>query len=86
MEIPKIIIEPLPQVIAYAKRIGQIMWEKAGIVRTTDGLRQALKDIEEIPARDYRIQHRQIVCYKLIQACLARTQSIGCHYIAEPLA
>lgn len=81
LEIPKIVIEPLPQVKAYAKRIGQIMWERVGIVRRPEGLKKALKEITEIPARDYRIQHRQIVCYKLIQACIARTTSLGCHYI-----
>jgi len=85
LDTPKIIIEPLPQVLAYAKRIGQIMWERVGIVRTMDGLKEAMKEITEIPARDYRIQHRQIVCYKIIQACLNRPQSLGCHYIATEL-
>jgi L-aspartate oxidase len=85
-ETPKIIMEPLPQVKAYAARISQIMWDKAGIVRTTDGLKQALREITEIPARDYRIQHRQLVCYKLIQACLNRPLSLGCHYIASELS
>jgi L-aspartate oxidase len=86
METPKIIMEPLPQVKAYATRIGQIMWELVGIVRTTEGLKQALKEITEIPARDYRIQHRQIVCYKMIQACQNRPLSLGCHYIATELS
>jgi len=83
---PKIIMESLPQVKAYAKRIGQIMWNRAGIVRTMDGLKEALKEIEEIPARDYRIQHRQMVCYKMIQACMNRPISLGCHYIATELS
>jgi L-aspartate oxidase len=86
LSIPKIIMEPLPQVKAYAKRIGQIMWNRAGIVRTMDGLKEALKEIEEIPARDYRIQHRQMVCYKMIQACINRPISLGCHYIANELS
>lgn len=80
---PKIVIESTPQVKAYAQRIQTIMWEKVGIVRTTDSLKQALKEIGEIPARDYRIQHRQMVCYKMIQACIKRTSSLGCHYIAS---
>ncbi len=84
-EIPKVVIESLPQVKAYAKRIGQIMWERVGIVRSEEGLKKALKEISEIPARDYRIQNRQIVCYKLIQACLHRPLSLGCHYIASDL-
>jgi L-aspartate oxidase len=83
LDIPKIIMEPLPQVQAYAKRIQQIMWDKVGIVRNMDSLKEALKEITEIPARDYRIQHRQIVCYKIIQACLHRQTSLGCHYIAN---
>lgn len=86
LEIPKVVTEDINQIKAYAKRISQIMWEKVGIVRTMDGLKQALKEIEAIPARDYRIQHRQLVCYKMIQACLKRPFSLGCHYIASELA
>lgn len=85
LEIPKIAIEPLPQVKAYAKRIGQIMWDQVGIIRRPEGLKQALREITEIPARDYRIQHRQLVAYKLIQACLNRPASLGCHYIISEL-
>ena len=83
IEPPKIVIESTPQIKAYAQRIQKIMWEKVGIVRTTDSLKQALKEIGEIPARDYRIQHRQIVCYKMIQTCIKRTSSLGCHYVAS---
>ena len=84
-EPPQIILEPMPQVRAYAKRIEQIMWNRVGIVRTPENLRMALKEITEIPARDYRIQHRQLVAYKLIQACLARPESLGCHHISEDI-
>jgi L-aspartate oxidase len=86
LKIPEIVVEDLPQIKAYAKRINQIMWEKVGIVRSQEGLKQALKEITEIPARDYRIQHRQIVCYTMIRAALARHVSLGCHYIASELA
>lgn len=85
LETPMISVESLPQVKAYAQRIQQIMWDKVGIVRTMEGLREALKEITEIPARDYRIQHRQIVCYKMIQACINRPMSLGCHYIASEI-
>lgn len=85
LEIPKIVMEPLPQIKAYAKRIGQIMWERVGIVRRPEGLKKALKEITAIPARDYRIQHRQLVCYKMIQAALNRPQSLGCHYITSEM-
>ena len=80
---PKITMEPLAQVKAYAKRIDHIMWDRVGIIRTPEGLKTALREITEIPARDYRIQHRQLVCYKIIQAAMARSSSLGCHYIAQ---
>ena len=80
---PNMIMEPLPQVRAYAKRIDQIMWDRVGIIRTPEGLKTALRKITEIPARDYRIQHRQLVCYKMIEAAMARTSTLGCHYIAQ---
>lgn len=85
LETPKIVTEDLAQVKAYGKRINQIMWEQVGIVRNHAGLKKALKEITEIPARDYRIQNRQVVCYKLIQACLNRTSNLGCHYIASDI-
>ena len=85
IEIPKIAVEDIAQVKAYSKRIGQIMWNDVGIVRTLDGLNEAKKEITEIPARDFRIQHRQLVCYKIIEACLNRTESLGCHYVTDKL-
>ncbi len=85
LEIPKIIIEEFPQVQAYGKRIGQIMWENAGMIRTMNGLEKAKTEISAIPARDYRVQHRQLVCYKIIEACLARPLSLGTHYMAEEI-
>lgn len=85
MEIPKIAIEDIAQVKAYSNRLGQIMWENVGIVRTTKGLEKAKKEIIEIPARDFRIQHRQLVCYKIIEACLNRNESLGTHYITDKL-
>lgn len=83
LEPPQLPLEPVAQVIAYAQRIGTIMWDKVGIVRTMNGLQEAKREITGIPARDYRVQHRQLVCYKIIEACLNRPQSLGCHYMAE---
>lgn len=85
INIPQIALEDLTQVKAYGRRIGQIMAERVGLVRTPENLRLALKEITEIPARDYRIQRRQVVCFKLIQACLNRPQSLGCHYVTEDI-
>ncbi len=83
IDIPKVVMEDISQVKAYGQRIGQIMWENVGIIRTTEGLKKAKKEIVTIPARDYRVQHRQLVCYKIIEACLNRPESLGCHYMAK---
>ncbi|MFH0838550.1 MAG: L-aspartate oxidase [Patescibacteria group bacterium] len=84
-EAPNVIIEDINQVKAYAKRIGQIMWENVGIIRTAEGLTKAKKEIIAVPARDYRIQHRQLVCYKIIESCQARTESLGAHYMTKEI-
>ncbi|MBU0728050.1 FAD-binding protein, partial [Patescibacteria group bacterium] len=85
LEIPEMVMEDIAQTKAYAQRIGKIMWKYVGIVRTMDGLKKAKKKLIEIPARDYRVQHRQLVCYKIIEACLARPESLGTHYITSEL-
>ncbi len=82
---PILALEPLPQVKAYAQRIGQILWEHAGVVRSPESLAVAKKALVEIPARDYRIQHRQLVAYKLIEACQARPKSLGSHFMAQSI-
>ncbi len=82
IEVPKVLVEDLVQVKAYANRIARIMWEHVGVVRHLADLEEAVKEIQSIPARDYRIQSRQRVCLKIIEACLRRPESLGCHYIA----
>jgi len=84
-KLPSIPLEDLAQVKAYGKRIGQIMWENVGIIRTEDGLKRAKKEIVAIPARDYRVQHRQLVCYKIIEACQAREHSLGVHFMSKDI-
>ncbi len=85
VELPVIAVEDIAQVKAYAQRIGDIMWENVGIIRTVDALEVAKTQIEAIPARDYRIQHRQQVCQAIIDTCLARRDSLGSPYIVENL-
>jgi L-aspartate oxidase len=85
IEPPHTTVEDLNQVKAYGKRIGQIMWENVGIIRTVEGLKKAKKEIVAIPARDYRVQHRQLVCYKIIEACQARPESLGAHYMTSEI-
>jgi L-aspartate oxidase len=83
LEIPKVGIEDIAQVKGYAQRIGKIMWDYVGIVRTREGLNKAKIEITSIPARDFRIQQRQTVCYAMIQAAIKRSESIGTHYLTE---
>lgn len=85
MQSPPIVLEDYAQVKAYARRIAQIMSERVGMVRTPENLKSAWKEINEVPARDYRIQRRQVVCYKVIQACLARPRTLGSHTMAEDI-
>ena len=85
LELPSVPLEEFSQVKAYGKRIGQIMWENVGIIRTKEGLEKAKREIVAIPARDYRVQHRQLVCYKIIEACLEREQSLGSHYMSKDI-
>jgi len=82
---PTLQTEPWPQVTAYGERLGRIMWEHAGIIRTPEGLAEAKRQLIAIPAKDFRIQHRQQVCYKILKACLARSQSLGAHSITSNL-
>ena len=78
-------VEALDQVKAYGGRLGKIMWEHVGIMRTVESLEEAKKKIVSIPARDYRVQNRQLVCYKIIEACQARADSLGTHYMASEI-
>ncbi len=80
---PHILMEDLAQIKAYARRIATIMWENVGIVRTQEGLKKAKTEIVVIPARDYRVQHRQLLSYKIIEACQERSISLGTHYITK---
>ncbi len=85
LETPSVVIEDLQQVKAYAARLGKIMWENVGILRTEKSLEEAKKEVIGIPARDYRIQHRQLVCYKIILACQNRPQSLGTHFMTNDI-
>lgn len=85
IEPPSIVVEDIQQVKAYAARIGKIMWDDVGIVRTPQSLETAKREIVAIPARDYRIQHRQLVCYKIILACQDRPESLGTHYMTNDI-
>ncbi len=85
VETPAVVLESIDQVKAYSARIGKIMWEHVGILRSKNSLEKAKKEISKLPARDYRIQHRQIAAYKIILACLARSESLGTHFMSKDI-
>jgi L-aspartate oxidase len=71
--------------------IRRVMWEKAGLVRTGDGLREALAAIEALaatlPAGAVEARNRATVARLVATAALARTESRGAHFRADyPLA
>jgi len=69
-----------------AARIRELMWEKVGLVRTGEGLRQALAGIDAatdtIPARAE--DHNLATVARLVAtAALARPESRGAHFRAD---
>jgi L-aspartate oxidase len=74
-----------------AAEIRRIMWEKAGLVRTGEGLREALVGIsaldESIPAGAGESRNLATVARLVATAALARPESRGAHFRADhPLA
>lgn len=78
---PTLITEPIAEVKAYAKRLGQVMWEHAGIVRDPSHYQKAKLQIESIPSRDYRIHNRKRVAQAILDSCANRPESVGGHYV-----
>jgi L-aspartate oxidase len=71
--------------------IRRLMWEKAGLVRTGDGLREALERVEAlagtIPAGAGETRNLATVARLVATAALARPESRGAHFRADhPLA
>ncbi len=74
-----------------AAGIRRIMWEKVGLVRTGEGLREALTGIaaldESIPAGAGESRNLATVARLVTTAALARPESRGAHFRADrPLA
>jgi len=72
-----------------AAGIRRLMWEKAGLVRTGEGLREALAGIEAqaIPAGAGEDHNLATVARLVATAALARPESRGAHFRADhPLA
>jgi L-aspartate oxidase len=71
--------------------IRRVMWEKAGLVRTGEGLREALAAIETLveatPPGAAEARNRATVARLVATAALARPESRGAHFRADhPLA
>lgn len=58
-----------------------LMWNHVGIVRTHESLEHAQKELQKIDIQDDRIQSRKLVCLAIVEACLKRRKSLGCHYM-----
>jgi L-aspartate oxidase len=61
----------------------RLMWDKVSIVRTQQGLKEALEAIEQMinekPGRLLRL--RLLSAKEIVSSALGRSESIGVHYI-----
>lgn len=80
---------PLPvPVEAAISQIQELMWKQVGIVRTPEGMKQAIKSLEEIAPklshphtrREYEARNLQIAGSLVARSALAREESRGAHY------
>lgn len=74
--------------MVYAK-LKTLMWSCAGVVRTPESLRQVVEQIQVMERRctaGSRIQGQLITARLIAEAALARTQSIGAHFLIPEAA
>ena len=69
----------------YKQKLRQVMWEDIGIIRTTKGLHEAKNLIYDMKNHDIGrlLQLRLNTASAIVDAALARTESLGSHYM-EP--
>jgi L-aspartate oxidase len=81
---PAVAPDGAPETVA---AIRQVMWEKAGLVRTGDGLREARAAIErlagQLPPGAAEARSQATVAALVATAALARPESRGAHYRAD---
>ncbi len=67
----------------YKQKLRQIMWDDIGIIRTTRGLHEAKNLIYDMKNREIGrlLQLRLNTASAIVEAALARTESLGSHYI-----
>ncbi|SFV57879.1 L-aspartate oxidase [hydrothermal vent metagenome] len=63
----------------------KIMWEKVGVIRTKEGLNEALEEINALLNEKIGrlLKFRLLTAREIIKAALKREHSIGVHYIKE---
>ena len=63
----------------------KIMWEKVGVIRTREGLKEALEEINALLNEKIGklLKFRLLTAREIVKAALKREQSIGVHYIKE---
>jgi len=80
---------PLPVPVEPAiTQIQELMWKQVGIVRTAQGMKQAIRGLEEMTAilsyprtrREYEARNLQIAGALVARSALAREESRGAHY------
>jgi L-aspartate oxidase len=61
----------------------KVMWKKVGIIRTKDGLKEALAKVDEISKKNIgrMLRLRVLSAREIIKSALKREKSIGAHYI-----
>ncbi len=67
----------------YKQKLRQVMWDDIGIIRTTKGLHEAKNLIYDMKNREIGrlLQLRLNTASAIVEAALARTVSLGSHYI-----
>ncbi len=67
----------------YKQKLRQVMWEDIGIIRTTKGLHEAKNLIYDMKNHDIGrlLQLRLNTASAIVDAALARTESLGSHYM-----
>ncbi len=68
---------------AYKQKLRQVMWEDIGIIRTTKGLHEAKNLIYDMKNQEIGrlLQLRLNTASAIVEAALARKESLGSHYI-----
>jgi L-aspartate oxidase len=66
-------------------KLREIMWERASILRTTSGLKEAFRKINILLSEDIgrMLRLRLLVARNIVQSAMNRTESLGAHQITD---